>query len=333
MDPLTLIGLKSLPEPQPIYVLSGEERLLKRLALRRLRELILGETDDELAYVARDGDDLTFAAVNDELLTRPFLSPRKLVLVTEADGFVSAHREKLERYAARPSKIGHLILEVKSWKSTTRLAKIIPANATIACEGLKGPALKKWLIDRTQAEHGQKLEGAAADLLIEYAGPDLGILEQEAAKLAAYVGEGNTIAAKDVDALVGQNRLETAWAMLDALAAGQGSKALETLHRLLLQGEDVHKLLGAMSWQLRKVAQVARLQQLGVSLGDAVSRAGLPPFKREQVGQSLRHLGPRAYELYDLLLETDSALKSSDRLSDLGLMQKFLVQLSKPLKR
>src|SRR5262245_34808036 len=253
MDALSFIDLKRLPEPQPVYVLMGDERLLKRLALQRLRELVLGETEDELAFVPMGGDELSFAAVNDELLTRPFLSPRKLVAIADADAFVSAYRDKLERYLDKPSKVGILALDVKSWKSNTRLAKIIPANATINCEALKPQPLRSWLIHWTQEKHGQKLDAGAADLLIEMAGADMGVLDQEAAKLAVYVGPGKPITEKAVDALVGRNRMETAWAMLDALSAGQGAKALETLHRLLRQGEDVHKLLGAMSWQLRKV--------------------------------------------------------------------------------
>jgi len=46
-------------------------------------------------------------------------------------------------------------------------------------------------------------------------------------------------------------------------------------------------------------------------LGQAMATAGLPPFKQRQVDQSLRHLGPRAFELYDWLLEADAGLKST----------------------
>lgn len=327
MDALSFLELKKLPEPAPVYVLAGNERLLKRLVLKRLRQLVLGTQPDELADCQLRGDEATYATVNDELLTRPFLSARKLVTVEEADGFVSTHRDKLERYLEKPSTVGVLVLDVKSWKSNTRLAKALPQQVTLLCDALKPQVLRGWLIRWAQEQQGQKLEPAAADLLMSLVGDDLGVLDQEIAKLAVYVGTGQPITAKAVDELVGQSRLETAWQMLDQLSAGQGGAALETLHQLLRQGDDVHKILGAMSWQLRKLAQVARLLQAGRSLGDSVAQAGLPPFKRDQVQQSLRRFGPKASHFYELLLRADSTLKSSDRLPDVGVMERLLVDL------
>lgn len=333
MDALAFLDLKKLPNPRAVYVLPGEERLLKRLVLRRLREMILGNTTDELAFCTFAGDAAAFATVNDELLTRPFLSPRKLVVVEDADAFVSGNRDKLERYVEKPSSVGFLILDLKSWKSNTRLAKVVPPEATINCERLKPQPLKNWLVRWAQDQHGQKLEPAAADLLVELIGPEMGVLDQEIAKLAVFVGKGQPITPKAVDALVGQSRLETAWVMLDFLAAGQLDRALETLHRLLRQGEDVHRLLGAISWQLRKLAQVARLRQIGVNLNEAMSRAALPPFKRDAIQQSLQRFGPRVYDTYALLLEADSNLKSSDRLTDVGILERLLVQLGQSARR
>jgi DNA polymerase-3 subunit delta len=332
MDALAFLDLKKPPEPQPVYVITGEERLLKSLVRRRLRDLILGRDADELAYRTFAGETAALAAVNDELLTRPFLSPRKLVVVEDADAFVSAHREKLERYVEKPSPVGHLVLEVKSWKSNTRLAKVIPAGATFACERPKPQALKSWLMRWAQDQHGQKLEPAAADLLIEMVGAEMGMLEQELAKLAVFVGKQQPITVKAVDALVGQSRLETAWVMLDQLSAGQLGQALETLHQLLRQGEDVHKLLGAISWQLRKLAQVARLRQLGVPLHEAMSRVSLPPFKRDAIQSALGRFGPQVFDFYDLLLQTDASLRTSDRLTDAALLERLLIQLSRPAK-
>lgn len=328
MDALAFLELKKLPEPRPVYVLHGSEYLLKRQALAHLRCLILGDATDELAWCVVAGEAASYAGVHDELLTRPFLSPRKVVLVEEADPFVSEHRDKLERYLAKPSPVGYLVLDCKSWKSNTRLAKLVPSEATLNCEGLKRPALRSWLIHWTIDQHGQKLEGPAADLLIDLVGTEMGLLDQEVAKLAVYVGQGKPITATAVDELVGQSRLETAWTMLDFLGAGQGGKALETLHQLVRQGDDVHRILGAMSYQLRRLHQVARMQQSGTPLGDAMARAGLPPFTRDRVSQSLRQFGNRVYVFPELLVKTDLSLKSSDRMADLGILERLLIQLS-----
>ena len=137
---------------------------------------------------------------------------------------------------------------------------------------------------------------AAINLLLDLVGVDMGLLDQEIAKLAVYVGDTPTIKAADVDKLVGHNREQTAWQMLDAAAEGNRAKALGILHQLLEQGEEPIAILGAVGWQVRKLGQTARLKSEGLSTAAAMGRAGLQPFVQPRVEQHLRRLGARRSE-------------------------------------
>src|SRR5437588_87251 len=75
----------------------------------------------------------------------------------------------------------------------------------------------------------------AARLLVELIGPEMGLLDQELAKLAAYAGEAKKIDAGDVDRLVGNSRSEEVWKIFEAIGAGQAGTALTMLDRLLEQ--------------------------------------------------------------------------------------------------
>jgi DNA polymerase-3 subunit delta len=221
---------------------------------------------------------------------------------------------------------------VKSWKANTRLAKMVPDQATIKCEAPTGKGLLDWCVRWAKAQYKKQLPPEGANLLVELIGPEMGVLDQELAKLATYVGDLPNIKPEDIDTLVGHSRVETAWRMLDAVAAGNAGQALTTLHHLFDQGEEPIALLGAMSWQLRRLAQVARLRQQGVPLGAAMSRAGLPPFKQSQVEQQLRHLGGRAFQIFDWLLQADLAMKSSGQVPPRVVLERLLVQLAEPAK-
>src|SRR5690348_10653547 len=105
--------------------------------------------------------------------------------------------------------------------------------------------------------HGKKLSAAAAELMVELAGSEMGILEQELAKLAALAGD-EAIDEKLVEEAVGGWRVKTTWDMLDAAAAGKAGEALAQLDRLLSGGETAVGLLAQMSWTLRKFAGAAR---------------------------------------------------------------------------
>ncbi|MCS6976536.1 MAG: DNA polymerase III subunit delta, partial [Gemmatales bacterium] len=101
-------------KPLSVYVVTGDERFLKTEVLSRLKSLVLGTAESEFALSTRDGDAVSFADVQDELATLPFLAPRRLVVLREADGFVTRFREQLEKYCQRPAPHGVLVLDVNS---------------------------------------------------------------------------------------------------------------------------------------------------------------------------------------------------------------------------
>jgi DNA polymerase-3 subunit delta len=326
MDALTILERKTPPALQPVYVLAGEELFLKQLAQAKIQGWVLGENADEFGRTVYEGDSAEWAAIKDELDTLPFAAARRLIIVQDADPFITRYRDRLESYLEHPSPTGILVMVVKTWKSNTRLAKALPDAATIECTAPRqlGPWCTKW----AASKYGKTLNATAANVLVELAGTDMGVLDQAIAKLAAYVGDAAQIQAQEVDLLVGHSRLQTAWQMLDAAAEGNRAKALSTLHYLFEQGEEPIAILGAMSWQLRRLAQVARLCQQGTSLNSAMSRAGLPPFKTEKVAQHLRQLGPKALQLYDWLLEADLTMKSTAGLPSRVVLERLLVKLA-----
>src|SRR5438105_4800876 len=123
MDAMTFINRAAKAKRQPVYVVTGDEDFLKRRALHALQELIVGDADPSFAVSNYPGDKADFAAVKSELDTLPFLTERRLVVVEQADPFVTKFRSQLEKYVTQPSASGVLVLEVKSWPSNTKLAK------------------------------------------------------------------------------------------------------------------------------------------------------------------------------------------------------------------
>jgi DNA polymerase-3 subunit delta len=330
MDSLTFLQGAAKAKPRPIYVLHGDEHFLKRRVVAALKTLVLGSEDDGFGLTSRDGDKATWVEIHDELETLPFLSARRLVVVDRADAFVTRERARLEKYFAEPSKTGVLVLDVQSWPANTKLAKALPEAATIVCKAPPAQKLPEWCAEWCAARHGKPLAAPAARMLVDLVGTDMGLLDQEMAKLAIYVGGNARIDAADVDQLVGQSRAENTWKIFDLIGAGQTGEALTLLDRLLDQGEEPLRLLGAFSMQLRRLAQAARLHSQGDSLPDALERAGVPPFGRRGAEQQVRHLGRRRLDqIYDWLLETDLGLKGSSQLPPRTLLERLVVRLAR----
>ena len=63
----------------------------------------------------------------------------------------------------------------------------------------------------------------------------------------------------------------------------------------------------------------------------ALAEAGVPPFARDGVERQLKHLGRRRLaRLYDWMVETDLALKSSGSLPPRVLLERLVVRLARP---
>ncbi|MCS6853024.1 MAG: DNA polymerase III subunit delta [Gemmataceae bacterium] len=329
MDAWEFLERRSEAEPRPVYVIHGDDDFLRRRVRAALRQLVLGEEEDQVSYSTHAGEAADFASIRDQLATLPFLSPRRLVVVEEADPFVSRFRSQLEKYLHAPAPRGVLVLEVKSWSSTTRLARLVPPEATLVCKGLSPAQLPAWCIQWAKKEHGKLLSRPAAELLVELVGPDMGLLDQELRKLAIYVGDTARIDVDDVDQLVGRSRSAEAFKILDALVSNRPGEAWQILNRLFEQGEDEHRLLGLFSYQLRRLAQAAQLVEQGLPASAALVQVGVPPFAIKGCEQQLRHLGrQRACQLYDWLLEIDLGIKGASALPPRLLFERLLVRLA-----
>ncbi len=333
MDSLVFLERVERLKVLPLYVVYGDENFLKREVVQAIRRRVLDDGGDEMAYSIHDGDKAQFAEVHDELETMPFFSPLRLVIVDNADPFVTRFRSALEKKVGHLPAMGVLVLLVKSFPANTRLYKLVGEESAIACKSPAAFRLPPWCLKWCPARHGKQIASHAASLLVDLVGPEMGLLDQEMAKLAIYVGAQERIEAGDVDKLVGRSRAENTWKIFDAIGAGRPEEALGILDRLLDQGEEPLRLLGACSMQMRRLAQAARLALQGTSLPAALEQVGVPPFGIKGAEQQLRFLGRRrANKLYDWLLQVDLGLKGGSTLPPRTLLERFIVLLARPEK-
>ncbi len=329
MDSLAFLERAVRAKPLRLYVLHGDESFLKRQVLRAVRTIVMGPDVEDGAVSVYPGDKTTFAAVHDELETVPFFTPRRLVIVENADPFVTQYRPQLEKAVGTLPERGTLILDVKLWPANTRLAKLVDPAATIVCKAPQPYLVPRWCMQWAKTQHGKQLAGPAAELLVELVGTEMGVLDQELLKLAIYVGDQPTIDTDDVDRLVGSSRTETMWKIFDAIGTGKTADALTILDRLFDQGDEPLKILGGFGYQLRRLAKAARLHQQGMPMSTVMEAVGVNAYGRKGFELQLRHLGPRrAAHLYDWLLEANAGLKGGSVLPPRTLLERLVIRLA-----
>lgn len=324
-------GKKGKAEIRPVFVAFGDEPFLRRQAVLKIRDAVVGPEPDDFTLAEHVGGSVSLAAVLDDLHTPPFIGDRRLVVVEDADPFVSAHREALLRYVEAPTECGVLLLEVQSWSATTKLYKAVEqVGLAVDCKAPKAWHVGSWCVKWAAVRYHKKIAKETADWLVELVGTELGLLDQELDKLAGAVGPRDDIDLQTVNRLVAGSRTETAFKLLDLVFEGQAGKALELLDRQLLAGESPVGVLAMMTSQLRKLTRAARGVVAGQAMDAALSEAGIAPYFVDKAKNQLRHLGrPRMAAMYRRLLQTDLHLKGGSILSPRTIIERFLLDLGR----
>jgi DNA polymerase-3 subunit delta len=228
------------------------------------------------------------------------------------------------------------VLSLRSFPSNTRLYKaVLSAGMAIECSAPPTARLAKWIADWGAQSHKLRISSSAAEMLLDIIGPELGLLDQELAKLALVAGGDRKITDEMVQQMVGGWRAKTTWVMLDAALAGDAAAALAQLDRLLSSGETPVGLLGQISASLRRLAAATRLILRGeatgrrIALRDALELAGVRSFVLQKTERELRRLGRnRGSQLYHWLLEADLDLKGDSSLSPRLILERLILRLA-----
>ena len=336
-------------EIPPVCVLVGEDRFLKRRSLAHLLQQL---TEDGSA--AEFGPTSPWRDVHDELSTLSlFGDGPRIVVVQDADDFVKENRPKLESLIANPVA-GCLILDLKSFPGNTRLYKAtVEFGMIIDCsppkKGAKSSYVDEarmcdWIRDWGKSTHRIEVKRGADEELLGLVGSELGMLDQELAKLALFCSPGEAVTVELVKKVVGGWRAQTTWDLIDAVLDGHAADALLQLERLLQSGEPPQLILGGMLWSLRRFANAAHMvieaEALGrkISLPMALEQAGIrnwPQGAIRRAEKQLRQLGrDRAAALFDQLLKLDLAMKGSHAAPDRArwALEQFILSLSKAAK-
>ena len=308
---------------RPIYVLYGGDPYLCDMHRRQVISLVIGEADPQLCVSTFDAT-AELAEVLDELRTMPFLAPRRVVVVRDADAFVGAYRESLEAYLNSPVASSTLILTVSSWPSRTRLYKLVAKiGQAIDCSTPGPKDLARWL-QLAASERGKKISPEAVELLVQWVGADMAALNSEIDKLSAYVGRRQKIDAGDVSAVVSASAGPAAFDLTNAITAGDAKAALVALDGMLTTRGDEFKTLGMIAWHLRRAVQAQQLLQAGKRPQEALPR--MPYAQRDAFLRMLTRRPMKAFHSdFRRLIRADLAMKTGTDAK--AAMQQLVVDL------
>lgn len=182
--------------------------------------------------------------------------------------------------------------------------------------------LAAWIRARAKSK-GARIDPAAVDALIGLIGNDLRLLDSELEKLAAYCGE-SPITLADVRQLVPLAREAVVWDLIDAIAQKRLGAAMDTLRRLLNEGEPALRIFGLMASEYRLLIQARTLLDQGYTEERIAMRLGVHPWRLRQRMEAARRTTTESLKaIYRLFLQTDVEIKTGVQEAEAAL--EFLV--------
>lgn len=171
--------------------------------------------------------------------------------------------------------------------------KLVEAVSQADGEVHEFEAPKAWEMPRAlvgEAKRlGFRLEPTAGKVLVDRMGTDSLRLELELKRLALWAGEGGTVSAEDLDAMIADTSEAAVWALSDALLERDASAALAVAERLISQGENITPLIYGLASQLRKACFAAGQLEQGVSPKQLESGLGMHPYAARKLIDRVRN--------------------------------------------
>jgi DNA polymerase-3 subunit delta len=234
-------------KPDSIYLFYGDEEFLRAdMLLRSLDTFIPDFSLRSFNYDQLSGNDHKIHDVISCAKNYPVMAEMRIVICREAEKiFKTRTGEKvtpkdesrfdaLYAYLEDPNRSTLLIFDFdKAGNKTHYPWKALFANATsVEFPALKEPAAIEWIANRAK-KSGRSLDTKAAQALVDHLGTDLRTLSSELEKLLAYVGDSQTITAKDVEATVGVSPTFNIFELQKAIGSGNKGRAAEIALRML----------------------------------------------------------------------------------------------------
>lgn len=251
-----------------ILLLHGDEPFLiedeARRALAQWREGLTSE----FGYESLDPSGLTPARLREAVLQVPFLDPYRVVTVR---GIAVRAAETLARGLSEVPESTRLLLTVVGrLPATSKLVKAVAAagGTSRTYQRLRGRALSEWIRTRTK-EYG--LPPLVAVALERAAGADLGVIDAELRKLAAYRAGGYPLDQRAIEELLVVGRQEEIYRLTDHLLPRPDAEAWRLLQKLL-QCEKPTTIAYALARHLATVLEVQAYRRRGLTLSEVQSR-------------------------------------------------------------
>lgn len=307
-----------------VYLLYGEERYLKKQYTDRLQKALCAEGDDMNTHFY-EGKDVPVGEIIDLAETLPFLSPRRVIFISNS-GLFKSGGEKMAEYLASPNETTFFVFTESEVDKRSKLFKAVQSKGYAAEFAIQDEnTLKRWVAGILNKE-GKKIKEGTVQLFLSKTGTDMENIHMELEKLICYCMDQDVITDEDVNTICTNRISNHIFDMINAIADKQTAKALQLYYDLLALKEPPMRILFLIARQYNLLLQTKELKSKGYDNRTIATKIGVPPFVAgKYVTQASRFKTADLRRSLTQCVESEEAVKTG-RLNDMMSVEMLILQ-------
>ncbi|MCL2196176.1 MAG: DNA polymerase III subunit delta [Treponema sp.] len=185
----------------------------------------------------------------------------------------------------------------------------------------------EWVMSFFRRE-GYSIGNDCAAAILELVENNTEALRRECSRLIMFLPKDKPVKAEDIDKWLSHNREESAFTLFSRIAAGDLSKALESLSVMLAAKEKAQGILAGLAWCFRKLNDYLSLQESGNAGNNfELKKIGLssPKARDDYAAASRRYSAEAVEKCLALTAEYDMLLRSPVSVMEEILMDRYVL--------
>ena len=253
---------------QPVYLLYGEERYLRKQYKDKLKAALCAP-DDNMNNHYYEGKNLPVGESIDLAETLPFFAEKRVIII-ENSGLFKSGGEQMAEYLNTQSDSTIFIFVESEVDKRSKLFKAVGNNGSVVEFAAQDEnTLKRWVAGILKRE-GKKVTENTVQLFLSKTGTDMENIYMELEKLICYCMDKEVVTSEDVEAICTNRITNHIFDMVEV--------ALQLYYDLLALKEPPMRILFLIARQCNILLQVKEMQGKGLPNKDMASAIGVPAF-------------------------------------------------------
>jgi DNA polymerase-3 subunit delta len=298
------------------YLFSGQDRDRKNEAIHLVESAVEESCQGSFAVIRIRTDETSSEQFAANLLAVPLFEKCRMIVIPGVEELEKASKDILLDFIKAPMEGLYLVMctELAQWefkkKKKALFGRLQDSVSLVDFSPPRAREMKSRAMEIVR-ELGFKIGEKALEKLLIKTGNDFSAVRSEMEKLALFVPPGGEVDEEEVDSVVSRGGNVDVWALADAVSHRDEGEAQRILHDLIVSGEKPVQIVGALWYNMVRLAWCRNMLDSGVDAAEIGKRMKLRQWLlKNYLSKALSFNRDEYNTILNILFELDLAVRS-----------------------